>query len=64
MEEQLCEIDRVRTLYEKYCEKFAQLPQPWIEFATFELNLEEVGRAKDILKIGQQMNVEGLPDPE
>lgn len=40
------------------------LPQPWIEFATFELNLEETNRAKDILQIAQQMNIEGLPDPE
>lgn len=51
-------------LYEKYCEKFSNLPQPWIEFATFEVNLEENERAKDILKIAHQMNIEGVPDPE
>ena len=41
LEEQLCQLDRVRQIYEKYCEKFAFLPLPWIEFASFELNLEE-----------------------
>jgi crooked neck len=39
LEEQLCQLDRVRQIYEKYCEKFAFLPLPWIEFASFELNL-------------------------
>jgi hypothetical protein len=35
-----------------------------MEFAQFELSLQEKDRAKDILVIGQKMNVEGLPDPD
>eukprot|EP00919_Chromeraceae_sp_WS-2016_P006698 GHVR01015736.1.p1 GENE.GHVR01015736.1~~GHVR01015736.1.p1 ORF type:complete len:103 (+),score=2.29 GHVR01015736.1:1295-1603(+) len=30
LEEQLCQLDRVRTIYEKYCEKFSIFAQPWI----------------------------------
>jgi crooked neck len=49
LEEQLCQLDRVRKLYEKYCEAFSQFPQPWIEYASFEMNLNEEERARGIL---------------
>lgn len=62
VEEQLCELDRVRTIYEKYCEKFSNYPQPWIDFAYFEANLQEYNRAKDILNIAHQLNIEGIPE--
>ena len=64
MEERLGQLDRVRQIYEKYCEKFAQVPGPWIEFASFEYNLEELERCRQILTIAQQMRVEGVPDAE
>lgn len=64
MEEQLCQLDRVRAVYEKYLEKFPTLPRPWISFASFERNMEEFDRARELLKIGHQMKVEGLPDPD
>ena len=35
MEEHLCQLDRVRKIYEIYCEKFSQLPGPWINYANF-----------------------------
>lgn len=41
MEQQLCQFERVRTLYEKYCEAFSNLPQPFIQFATFEMQMGE-----------------------
>jgi hypothetical protein len=64
MEEQLCQLERVRAIYEKYLEKFPQSPHPWISFANFEKTMQEFERARDILKIGHQMKVEGLPDPD
>ena len=64
MEEHLCQLDRVRIIYEKYCEKFANLPAPWVAYANFELTLEETERCKQILNIAQQMGVEGIPDAE
>ena len=42
MEERLGQLDRVRTIYQKYCEKFSSVPGPWIDFASFEFNLEEL----------------------
>ena len=57
LEEQLCQLDRARALYEKYCEKFSTLPQAWIEYASFEMKLGEDERAKGILEIGQQLNI-------
>jgi hypothetical protein len=51
-------------IYEKYCTVFSNLPNPWIEFASFEYNLEEIDRCKQILTIAQQTRVEGVPDPE
>ena len=64
LEEQLCQLDRVRALYEKYCEKFSTLPQPWIEYASFEMKLAENDRAKGILEIANQLSIQGLPDPD
>lgn len=57
MEEQLCQLDRVRSIYEKYLEKFPNMPRPWISFASFERNMEEFDRARELLKIGHQMKV-------
>lgn len=57
LEEQLCQLDRVRQIYEKYCETFSSLPTPWIEFASFEFNLEEVERCRQILEMAQQLRV-------
>jgi hypothetical protein len=54
----------VRQIYEKYCETFAALPGPWVEFASFELNLEELERCRQILQMAQQLRVEGAPDPD
>ncbi len=54
----------MRQIYEKYCEKFAHLPLSWIEFASFELNLEEEDRCRQILEMAQQLNVEGIPDAD
>ena len=64
MEEHLCQLDRVRMIYEKYCEKFSNLPAPWINYANFELTLEETERCQQVLTIAQQLGVEGIPDPE
>lgn len=54
----------MRQIYEKYCETFSSLPGPWVEFASFELNLEEVERCRQILQMAQQLRVEGAPDAD
>lgn len=51
-------------IYEKYCEKFRNLPGPWIAYANFELTLQENERCKQILGIAQQLGVEGIPDAD
>lgn len=63
LEEQLCELDRVRQLYEKLIEKFPDTAN-WVKYADFEKSMEEFQRAKEILQIGVKMGVLGLPDPE
>ena len=63
MEEHLGQLDRVRKIYELYCEKFTKYPRPWINFANFELTLEEEKRCRHVLETAQSIGVEGIPEP-
>lgn len=62
IEKKLKEFDRCRTLYEKYLENFADLPQPWIDYATLEQDLYDEDRARAIfeLAITQEMEMPEL----
>jgi len=48
MEYELANIDRVRTLYEKFVELFPDNPVPWIKWAELEKNLGENQRFRSI----------------
>lgn len=51
LEKSLKEFDRCRVLYEKYIEGYADLPQPWIEYAMMEQMLGDVERGRAIFEM-------------
>ena len=62
MELQLGNIDRCRIIYEKYIEKFADNPSPWIKYSQLETNLGEIERARSILELA--VNIPNMNMPE
>ncbi len=52
LEIKLKEFDRVRKIYEKYVETFADHADVWIEYAELESNLNDIDRARGIFEIG------------
>jgi crooked neck len=51
METKLKEFDRCRILYEKYLEKYPDLPQGWIHYAELEQMLGDEERARGIFEL-------------
>lgn len=65
IEKQLKDFERCRKLYEKYVDSFADIPQPWIEYANLEQDLGEEERARAIYDLAiQQADEHGMDMPE
>lgn len=62
LEKELKEFDRCRTLYEKYIERFPELPQPWIEFAELEQMLGDLERARAIFELAVDQPEMEMPE--
>jgi crooked neck len=58
MEMQLGEIERCRTLYEKYIQRHPNYPSAWAKFAEFERSLEETERSRAIMELAVEQQVD------
>lgn len=59
---QLANIDRVRTLYEKFINTFPDNPIPWIKFGEFEKDLEEYERFEKVFELAIDNNQMNMPE--
>lgn len=55
-------IERVRTIYEKFIEIFPNVPRSWIKFAEFEKSLEEYERFRSIFELALKNNMMYMPE--
>lgn len=62
IELQLANIDRVRTLYEKFINTFPDNPIPWIKFGEFEKDLEEHERFEKVFELAIENNQMNMPE--
>jgi len=62
MEMQLGNIDRARTLYEKWIQWSPSNCQAWTKFAELEANLQEIERARSILELAIQQPSLDMPE--
>lgn len=62
LELQLGEVDRCRTIFEKFVSSYASNSAAWVEYALFEASLQENERARAIFDIA--VNTESMDQPE
>lgn len=62
MEQQLAEIDRVRTLFERYIQIFPENPKPWIQWAEWEKSLDELERYRSIFDLALTNTTIQMPE--
>jgi len=58
----LGEVDRCRTIYDKFVSMYASNSSAWVEYAMFEASLQELERARAIFDIA--VNTECMDQPE
>jgi crooked neck len=62
LELQLANIDRCRTIYEKFIEVFPDNPTAWIKYAELEKSLEENDRCRAIYELAISQGVIDMPE--
>lgn len=62
MEYKLVNIDRVRTIYEKYITVFQDNPDPFIQWAEMEKSLNEVDRYRAIFELAISHPTMSMPE--
>ena len=62
LELQLGNIDRCRTLYQKYLEAFPSNCKAWVKFAELEKYLNEVERARAIFELAIDQPLLDMPE--
>jgi len=62
LELQLANVDRCRTIYEKFIEVAPENPHAWIKYAELEKSLEESERCRAIYELAISQNVVDMPE--
>jgi len=62
LELQLANLERCRTLYEKFIELFPENPKAWIKYAELEKSLEEYERFRAIFELAIGQNTINMPE--
>ena len=62
LELQLANVDRCRTIYEKFIELFPDNPNAWTKYADLEKSLEENDRARAIYELAISQGVIDMPE--